>query len=221
MKTKKHFWNNAPVDTAFHLMNYFILIVILLVCAYPLLVIISSSVSDADYVNRGLVTFLPKGFQVKAFELVLRDSRILSGYLNTIFYATVGTLLRVTVTVMAGLRPLPQGYVWAQMDYLVLPCTHVHLRRPDSHLHSGNKPSPYRHPGRHHHYGLRQHLEFDCVPHLFSRIPFQMSFGRRPPLTAAACTGSLSLWWCPTPPLSSPLWCCITRWICGTTTFPR
>ena len=35
MKTKKHFWNNAPVDTAFHLMNYFILIVILLVCAYP------------------------------------------------------------------------------------------------------------------------------------------------------------------------------------------
>ena len=97
MKTKKHFWNNAPVDTAFHLMNYFILIVILLVCAYPLLVIISSSVSDADYVNRGLVTFLPKGFQVKAFELVLRDSRILSGYLNTIFYATVGTLLRVPV----------------------------------------------------------------------------------------------------------------------------
>ncbi len=61
MKTKKHFWNNAPVDTAFHLMNYFILIVILLVCAYPLLVIISSSVSDADYVNRGLVTFFAQG----------------------------------------------------------------------------------------------------------------------------------------------------------------
>ena len=42
-------------------MNYFILIVILLVCAYPLLVIISSSVSDADYVNRGLVTFFAQG----------------------------------------------------------------------------------------------------------------------------------------------------------------
>ena len=122
MKTKKHFWNNAPVDTAFHLMNYFILIVILLVCAYPLLVIISSSVSDADYVNRGLVTFLPKGFQVKAFELVLRDSRLLSGSLNTIFYATVGTLLRVTVTVMAGFalsRRDMFGHKWIIWFFLV------------------------------------------------------------------------------------------------------
>ncbi len=36
-------------------------------------------------------------------------------------------------------------------------------------------PSPYRHPGRHHHYGLRQHLEFDCVPHLFQNsIPNEL-----------------------------------------------
>lgn len=118
----KQLRRNTAADLAFYLLNYLLLAILLVVCAYPLLVIVASSVSDADFVNRGQVLLLPKGFQLKAYELVMRDNRILTGYMNTIYYTVVGTLVRVTLTIMAGFalsRKDMLGYKWLTWFFLI------------------------------------------------------------------------------------------------------
>ncbi len=70
--------------------------------AYPLFFVLIASISDPNYVNAGEVFLYPKGFSLRAYEFVLQDSRIMTGYLNTIIYTVLGTLLSVTVTVCAA-----------------------------------------------------------------------------------------------------------------------
>lgn len=94
-------------DQIFDVFMYIILGMFLIAAIYPLIIVMSASVSDPDMVNRGKVLFLPKGFQVDSYKLVLKDNRILIGYMNTLIYTVFGTLLSVVVTIMAA-YPLSQ-----------------------------------------------------------------------------------------------------------------
>ena len=69
---------------------------------YPLILVISSSVSDPVAVASGEVLLLPKGFTLAGYQRVFQDKNILVGYGNTIFYTVVGTLINLLVTVPAG-----------------------------------------------------------------------------------------------------------------------
>ena len=53
-------------------------------------------------VASGKVLLLPKGFTLDGYRRVFQDKSILTGYANTIFYTTVGTLINLAVTVPAG-----------------------------------------------------------------------------------------------------------------------
>lgn len=89
-------------DRTFLVLDYALLCVLFLVMVYPVYFVIVASVSDSQYVNSGQFLLLPKGFHTLGYEYVLREGRIWSGYANTIFYAVMGTVLGVTVSMMAG-----------------------------------------------------------------------------------------------------------------------
>lgn len=80
----------------------------LVVVAYPLLIIVSSSFSDAQAVMAGKVWFLPVGFNLNGYAAVFRNEQILTGFCNTLLYTVCGTLLAVCLTIMGRLSPLPQ-----------------------------------------------------------------------------------------------------------------
>lgn len=79
-----------------------ILIVCVLAVLYPIWFIIIASLSDQRMVSTGQVHFWPKGFTLNGYIRVFQDSRIWTGYLNTIIYALGGTLLNLCVTLPAA-----------------------------------------------------------------------------------------------------------------------
>ncbi len=85
-----------------------LVIAIVAVVVYPLWFIIVASFSDQTLVSNGEVTIWPKGFNVAGYERVFQDTRIWTGYRNTILYTVVGTALNpriqfVSATLVFGL----------------------------------------------------------------------------------------------------------------------
>src|SRR5690606_23622309 len=54
--------------------------------------------SEPLSVLRKEVSLWPKGFNIKMYEFVLQDPRIITGYRNTIIYVAVGTLIALITT---------------------------------------------------------------------------------------------------------------------------
>lgn len=96
----KRFVNKG--DTFFTVTVYFLLILFCILTLYPLIYIVSCSLSDPEAVYRGDVFLLPVKFSVKSYERVLNNSEIWTGYKNTIIYTAVGTFLSVAFTMMSA-----------------------------------------------------------------------------------------------------------------------
>ncbi|MBO9609873.1 MAG: carbohydrate ABC transporter permease [Paenibacillaceae bacterium] len=65
---------------------------------YPFLYMLAVSLSDSNAVLRNEVKLWPKGFNLRAYELVLGDHSIMTGYRNTIVYVLLGTAIALIVT---------------------------------------------------------------------------------------------------------------------------
>jgi putative aldouronate transport system permease protein len=77
-------------------------VLIILVMLYPLLFVLSASVSDPDMVLRGNVVFLPKGLTLAPYKMVFDNPDIWQSYKNTIFYTVIGTLINISLTILAA-----------------------------------------------------------------------------------------------------------------------
>ena len=75
---------------------------ICLLLLYPLIYILSSSVSDPVEVYAGNVRLLPVGFSLEPYIRVFENDNILRGYGNTIFYTFLGTAISIAVSFMAA-----------------------------------------------------------------------------------------------------------------------
>lgn len=89
--------------TLFDLINYILLTIITLLCVIPVIHVVACSFTDPSELARheGLL-LLPKGFNVKGYELVFQNEAILSGYLNTIMYVVAATAVNVIMTLLGG-----------------------------------------------------------------------------------------------------------------------
>lgn len=86
-------------DIVFGVINYILLLAIMVITIYPLYFIIIASVSNAHSVALGEVWFWPKGFNLNAYIDVFKEKSIWTGYLNTIVYTGLGTLINLAVTI--------------------------------------------------------------------------------------------------------------------------
>ncbi|OAH14241.1 carbohydrate ABC transporter permease [Streptomyces jeddahensis] len=91
--------HETRVDRMFLFCTYLLLCTFLAVVLLPLLNIVASSFSDPVAVNSGRVLFWPVDFSLRGYEVALRDPQIITGFLNSLFYTVVGTLVSVTLTV--------------------------------------------------------------------------------------------------------------------------
>lgn len=97
MKTKK-----LKHITAFDVIVTLIAIILIAVVGYPLILVLSNSVSDPEMVATGQVLLFPKGFTLEGYKAVFTDNSIMTGYANTIFYTVCKTLLSLVVMLPAG-----------------------------------------------------------------------------------------------------------------------
>lgn len=89
-------------EKIFNMAVNLILLLFGLIALYPLIFVVSASVSDPTAVNSGRVTLLPVGFNLKGYQAILKSKWIITGYRNSLFYTVSGTVLNVTITLMAG-----------------------------------------------------------------------------------------------------------------------
>lgn len=86
----------------FNLVNYILLLCVAFVMFYPMFYVFIVSISSAQYINQGLVSFLPKGINFEAYARVFNNPDIWVSYKNTILYTVVGTTINVLVTAMCA-----------------------------------------------------------------------------------------------------------------------
>ncbi|WP_373430057.1 carbohydrate ABC transporter permease [Paenibacillus sp. GD4] len=89
-------------DRVFDAVNTLLLILITVIVMYPLLFVLSASVSEPSVVARGQLWLLPKGINFVGYERVFQNKEILSGYMNTIVYTLVGTAINLVLTICAA-----------------------------------------------------------------------------------------------------------------------
>lgn len=95
-------------DRLFDIVTHVILVLILLVTLYPLLYVLSASLSDPMSIIRGDIWLLPKGFTLNAYQKVLQNESILVGYRNSILYTVLGTVVNLVMTTL-GAYPLSRA----------------------------------------------------------------------------------------------------------------
>lgn len=96
-------------DKIFDVVNKAMIILFVLIVLYPLIYIVSASVSDPYYVNSGQMWLLPKGFTLEGYKRIFQSRELLIGYRNTIMYTLLGTFINLAVT-------LPAAYALSRSD---------------------------------------------------------------------------------------------------------
>lgn len=87
-------------DKLFMLAIYILLLFVLILVLYPLIYILSSSISSPTAVTSGRVWLWPVDISFRGFQTILQTPSIMLGYANSLFYTTFGTIISVTLTVM-------------------------------------------------------------------------------------------------------------------------
>lgn len=101
-------------EIIFKVFSYVLLTLFALMCLYPLIYVLSVSLSDYDSVSSGAVILFPKGLQFGAVLKVLRDKTFWLRYCYTIFYTFYGTLVSMLVAITGAYALSKARLMWGR-----------------------------------------------------------------------------------------------------------
>ncbi len=86
----------------FDAVNAFGMVLLSILFLYPVIYIISLSLSDASAIIEGRVLFLPVDVTTAAYQLLFRDNSIMNAFFFTVRITVVGVLCSIMITVIAA-----------------------------------------------------------------------------------------------------------------------
>ncbi|MBP3359741.1 MAG: carbohydrate ABC transporter permease [Clostridia bacterium] len=90
-------------EKIFAVFNTLFLTGMLIATLYPCLYVLFASISDpVELYSGSKILLCPRGFNLTNYAHVLKNSMLWIGYRNTIFYTVAGTLLNVSLTIVAA-----------------------------------------------------------------------------------------------------------------------
>ena len=89
-------------DRVFYVAIGLFLLTCFVIVLLPLANVVSNSLSSATAVARGVVWLYPVEFTLNSYQRIIQDGQMLRGMYNSLFYTTAGTILNVTLTIMAA-----------------------------------------------------------------------------------------------------------------------
>jgi putative aldouronate transport system permease protein len=104
----------AMADKGFHALNAALLGLVFLIVVLPLLNVLSMSLSSPKAVISGRVFIWPVEFSIDAYRHIAANRDLITGFLNSLLYTSVGTLISVTLTIMAAYPLSRKGIVGAR-----------------------------------------------------------------------------------------------------------
>lgn len=105
----------------FSVVNGFFMVLVMVITLYPLLYVLAVSFSSAEYVQAGMITIYPMGFNVDAYKEIIRNNQFWGAYGNTILYTVVGTSIQMVLTCMLAFVLSRRNLIFRkQISFLVL-----------------------------------------------------------------------------------------------------
>lgn len=89
-------------DRIFDVFIYLFLCMSFIVVTYPLLYVVSASFSSPHAVIAGKVWFFPVEPTLRGYAAVFKNSQLITGFMNSLFYMVIGTSLNLIMTVIAA-----------------------------------------------------------------------------------------------------------------------
>jgi ABC-type glycerol-3-phosphate transport system permease component len=89
-------------DAIYNIINYTLLTICIILVLYPLIYIVSASISDHKAVVSGKVWLFPVGINFEAYKAVFGNDSVVKGYANSLLYMCVGTFISVSLTILAA-----------------------------------------------------------------------------------------------------------------------
>ena len=89
-------------DKVFNIISYIVLSLLLVVFIYPLVYVVSASISKPSEVLSGQMWLFPSSIYFDGYVEIFKYTQLWTGYLNTIVVVGLGTLLSLAVTFAAG-----------------------------------------------------------------------------------------------------------------------
>ena len=87
----------------FKVFNYILLSILALVCLYPFWHVLMASFSDSALLAKNIGLLLkPAGFSLEAYEIVLKEKLLYTGFLNTMILLVVGIPLNMVMTCLGA-----------------------------------------------------------------------------------------------------------------------
>ena len=103
----------TPVDRSFYVVVDVYLAICGIIVLLPLLHVLEQSLSDPMMVIAGRVSFFPINPTLDIYSQVIKSQNIMTGFMNTLFYAGVGTCLNLFMTVICA-YPLARKGLWGR-----------------------------------------------------------------------------------------------------------
>nr|MBQ4455433.1 carbohydrate ABC transporter permease [Clostridia bacterium] len=100
-RIKNSIGDSAP-DVVFNIIIKILTFMIMIVCLYPLIYVLSASFSDPMEIFAGRVWLLPKSPTIKGYSTVFAYKDVWIGYGNSLLYTVAGTAINVFMTVLAA-----------------------------------------------------------------------------------------------------------------------
>ena len=82
----------------FNVINGILMAIVIIITLYPLVYVLALSLSSSEYVQAGMVSLVPRGFNIEAYKQVFADNHFWKSYGNTIVYTVLGTALNLAFT---------------------------------------------------------------------------------------------------------------------------
>ena len=98
-KKKSEFARASIGDKTFIIVVIFLILLVTVICVYPLWFTVAASFSDPYAVYGGNVKLWPVDFTLEGYQLILENKEIWRGYGNAIFYTVFGTMFNMFLTI--------------------------------------------------------------------------------------------------------------------------
>ncbi len=89
-------------DRIFDTVNILFFTIFMILCVFPFYYLFINTISNNDLVNRGLITFLPKGFHPNNYLSLINVSGLGQSFTVTVMRTLLGTALMVAISGFAG-----------------------------------------------------------------------------------------------------------------------
>lgn len=111
--------HNKKIKNKIHIGSYtfdvflvILMIGISIIMIYPFINIIAISLSSSKMISMGVVTWWPKEFNFKGYEIVFGQNNVWIAYKNTIIYVLVGTTINLLLTSMIAYALMLNDFVF-------------------------------------------------------------------------------------------------------------